>query len=598
MFQTFESASQPELGPARLSALRDQMRAEGLDAYLVPRADAYQGEYVAPCDERLAWLTGFTGSAGFAIVLHDQAGVFVDGRYRVQIRAQIDPCFTPVDWPEIKAGDWLAQTLGQTLKSGRIGFDPWLHTRREIDEMARAGLTLTPCANLIDRIWADRPAPPCAPARAHPEATAGEPSTAKRARISRAIAPARACLLTLPDSIAWLLNLRGGDIARNPLLHAMAVLFDTGHLTLFTDPEKLAGLDLGPEVTLRPAAAMIPALRSLQGPVRLDPATAPLQIGLELEAAGVAILAAADPCLLPKACKNPSEIKGMQAAHLRDGVAMVEHLAWLSEAQDLTEIDVVTHLERTRAASGQLLDLSFDTICGAGPNGAIVHYRVTTASNRALNAGEVLLLDSGGQYPDGTTDITRTQPIGPADLPAFDPVRAPYTAVLKGLIALSSARFARGCSGGHLDALARTPLWALGLDYDHGTGHGVGAALSVHEGPARISRLSDIPLEIGMILSIEPGYYRAGAFGIRLENLVQVVEAAPLGDGRAQLAFETLTLCPLDRALLDQPALTRAEIDWLNAYHARVWQALSPRVSPKARAWLERACATLQPRAL
>ena len=595
MFQSFTATTAPETGPARLQALRAEIAREGLIGMLVPRADLHQGEYVAACDERLAWLTGFTGSAGFCIVLPDVAGVFIDGRYRVQVRAQVADCFTPVHWPEVQPGPWIAQMQGEI--AGRVGFDPWLHTKREIDGIRAAlpaHIELVPCNNLIDRIWHDRPAPPQAPARAHPIEFAGESSEAKRTRIAASLAPARACVLTLPDSICWLLNIRGADIPRNPVTHALAILQENGALALYAEPAKFAGLEdhLGPQVTLHPQSDLTPALRQLNGPVRVDPASAPWQIGAELAEAGTEITWAEDPCILPKAVKNAAEIKGMEAAHLRDGAAMVEFLAWLeTEApkETLTEIDVVTRLEAARAASNELIDISFDTICGAGPHGAIVHYRVTHGSNRAVKAGELLLVDSGGQYRDGTTDITRTLAVGPVP----EEARAPYTRVLQGMIALSRARFPRGVAGAHLDALARAPLWMAGQDFDHGTGHGVGAALCVHEGPARISRVSDLPLREGMILSNEPGYYREGAFGIRIENLVRVIKAPDLGDNRDQLAFETLTLCPIDTRLIDLELLSTQERDWLNAYHARVDSALGSRVAPETRDWLARACAPI-----
>ncbi len=595
MFQSFTATTAPETGPARLQALRAEIARAGLIGMLVPRADLHQGEYVAACDERLAWLTGFTGSAGFCIVLPDVAGVFIDGRYRVQVRAQVADCFTPVHWPEVQPGPWIAQMQGEV--AGRIGFDPWLHTKREIDGIRAAlpaHIELVPCDNLIDRIWNDRPAPPQAPARAHPMELAGESSETKRTRIAASLAPARACVLTLPDSICWLLNIRGADIPRNPVTHALAILQENGALALYAEPAKFAGLEdhLGPQVTLHPQSDLSPALRQLKGPVRVDPASAPWQIGAELAEARTEITWAEDPCILPKAVKNAAEIKGMEAAHLRDGAAMVEFLAWLeAEApkETLTEIDVVTRLEAARAASNELIDISFDTICGAGPHGAIVHYRVTHGSNRAVKAGELLLVDSGGQYLDGTTDITRTVAVGPVP----EEARAPYTRVLQGMIALSRARFPRGVAGAHLDALARAPLWMAGQDFDHGTGHGVGAALCVHEGPARISRVSDLPLREGMILSNEPGYYRESAFGIRIENLVRVIKAPDLGDNRDQLAFETLTLCPIDTRLIDLDLLSAQERGWLNAYHARVDSSLAPRVAPETRDWLARACAPI-----
>lgn len=599
MYQDFAVKSAPEHGPARLAALREQMRRAGLAGFIVPRADAHQGEYVADCDARLGWLTGFTGSAGFCVALQGVAGVFVDGRYRVQVRAEVDlGAFTPVDWPEVKPAPWLIEQLPE---GGRLGFDPWLHTLKEVEDLRRAlagsGVELVESANLVDAIWADRPASPQAPARAHPLEFAGETSAAKRARLGAALGAlgAEAAVLTLPDSISWLLNIRGADIPRNPVVQSFAVLHASGQLTLYIDPAKIGPelrSDLGPEVTLRPVAAFAPGLRSLTGPVALDPASAPLAVALELADAGIEMIRTEDPCLMPKARKNPAEVAGMEAAHRRDACAMVEFLAWLdAEAPkgELTEIDVVTALEGFRRATNALTDISFDTICGAGPNGAIVHYRVNEVSNREVRPGELLLVDSGGQYVDGTTDITRTVAVGAVPEGAAEA----FTRVLQGMIALSRARFPRGVAGSHLDALARLALWTEGLDYDHGTGHGVGAALCVHEGPARISRISDVPLAPGMILSNEPGYYREGAYGIRIENLILVEEAPRRGDGRDQLAFRTLTWVPIDRRLIVADLLGPAERAWVDAYHAEVEARIGPLVSAEARAWLGAACTPL-----
>jgi len=599
MFQSFTEETSPENGAVRLAALRRLMLTEGLAGYIVPQTDAHQGEYLTPRDERLAWLTGFTGSAGFAIVLNDLAGVFIDGRYRVQVRAEVDlAAYTPVNWPEVKPADWLAQHLPG---GGRVGFDPWLHSQKQIAELEAAlehhSLTLWPTRNLVDAIWPDRPGLVLAPAQVHPQDLAGEASAEKRARLAEGLRKAghRAAVLTLTDSIAWLLNIRGADIAHNPVVQAFAVLHDSAQVTLFAAAEKFSPdliAHLGPEVRLRPFGAFAPALRGLVGPVRVDPASAPRQVVLELHEANVEVAFADDPCILPKACKNPVELAGARAAHLRDGAAMVEFLAWLdAEAPKggLTEIDVVRRLEGFRAATNALREIAFDTICGAGAHGAIVHYRVTEASNAPIRSGEILLVDSGGQYGDGTTDITRTLPVGPVRPDA----RAPYTRVLQGVIALSQARFPRGLAGRDIEALARAPLWLAGQDYDHGTGHGVGSYLCVHEGPARLSRLSEVALAPGMILSNEPGYYREGAFGIRIENLMAVIEAPELpgADARAMLAFETLTLVPIDTRLLLPDMLTGPERDWLNAYHARVLAEVGPRVSPEAAAWLVQACA-------
>ena len=591
MFQTFTSHADPAQGPARLAALRQQLAGQGLAGFIVPRADLHQGEYVAARDERLQWLTGFTGSAGFCIVLPDIAGVFIDGRYRTQVKGQVDLAhFTPVPWPETKPGPWIAEHLAQ----GRIGFDAWLHSADEIGKIEEAlaghGVTLEPVANAVDAIWSDQPAPPLGAAFAHPLALAGVSSADKRAELAGQLRKAgqRAVVITLPDSLCWLLNIRGADVPRNPVLHGLAILHDDARVTLFAEPAKFddaTRAHLGAHVTLRPPQAFVPALHILTGPVRVDRATAPLAVSRELTEAEVAVVWGDDPCRLPKARKNAAEIVGTRAAHLRDGAAMVEFLCWLDAQAPkgaLTEIDVVRALEGFRRATNALHDIAFDTICGAGPNGAIMHYRVTEGSNRPVQTGELLLVDSGAQYVDGTTDITRTIAVGDPG----DAAQACYTRVLQGLIAISRVRWPRGLAGRDLDPLARFPLWVEGMDFDHGTGHGVGVFLSVHEGPQRLSRLSEVPLEPGMMLSNEPGYYREGAFGIRLENLILVAEAPALGDNRAQYCFDTLTFVPFDRRLILAFRLSLAERDWLNSYHATTRSLLENRVSAAAKGWL------------
>lgn len=597
MFQTFDSHASPDQGPPRLAALRAALVTEGLAGFIIPRADVHQGEYVATRDERLQWLTGFTGSAGFCIVLPDVAGVFIDGRYRTQVKAQVDLAhFTPVPWPEVKPGNWLREHL----KTGEVAVDPWLHTKDEIAkievELEKIGVNLRFTKNFIDGIWPDQPPAPMGAAFVHPDALAGDTSADKRARLAAGLVAKgeRAAVITLPDSLCWLLNLRGSDVPRNPVLHGFAVLHDDARVTLYVDPAKIddaVRAHLGPHVTLRPPSAFVPGLRSLQGPVRVDRTTAPLAVAQELQDAGVSLSWGDDPCKLPKACKTAAEVEGMRAAHLRDGTAVVEFLCWL-DAQapgSLTEIAVVRALEGFRRDTNALHDISFDTICGSGPHGAIMHYRVTEESNRAVGQDELLLVDSGAQYRDGTTDITRTIAMGDPGAEA----RACYTRVLQGVIAISRVRWPVGLTGRDLDPLARFALWVEGQDFDHGTGHGVGAFLSVHEGPQRISRTSEVPLEPGMILSNEPGYYREGAFGIRLENLIVVEKAPALGDNRAQLAFETLTFVPFDRRLILSDLLSPAERAWLNAYHALAQQKLLPRLGDAARVWVQAACAPI-----
>ncbi|MCW1932966.1 aminopeptidase P family protein [Pararhodobacter zhoushanensis] len=592
MFQSFTASTRPSDGPPRLAALRAELVARGLAGFLVPRSDAHQGEYVSPQDERLAWLTGFTGSAGFCVVLPDVAGVFIDGRYRLQVRDQVALSdFTPVDWPETSTADWLR---GHAAEGAVIGFDAWLHTPDEIAKIEAGlngtGITLRAVDdNPLDAVWSDRPAGTSGTVREHPLALAGVTAAQKRASLATELkrAGVAATVITLADSIAWLMNWRGADIIRNPVVQGFAILHDDARLDLFIAPEKVSHIPEETGVTRHSPEGFESALKALNGTTRYDAATAPVAVQRAL-ANGVA---GADPCLMAKAVKNSAELDGMRAAHRRDGAAMVEFLAWY-DAQDLetlTEIDMAKALEGFRAATGDLRDLSFDTISSTGPNAAVIHYRVTEDTNRRLQNGDLFLLDSGGQYPDGTTDITRTLPVGPV---AEDRKDA-YTRVLQGMIAVSRARFPRGVAGGHLDALARYPLWLAGLDYDHGTGHGVGAALSVHEGPVRLSRISLLALEPGMILSNEPGYYRAGGWGIRIENLVVVREAAALGDNRRMLDFETITLCPIDTRLIAAGALSGDEIAWLDAYHARVLAEIAPLVSDNAKAWLIKACAPL-----
>ena len=594
MLQSFETTSDPSQGPARLAALRALMAEAGLAAVLVPRADRFGGEYVAAADERLAWLTGFTGSAGSCAVTAHEAGLFVDGRYRVQAPAQVAPDFSVVAWPETSLASWL---LARLAPGDRVGFDPWLHAVEEIETLRAKldpkGIALIPVDNPVDRLWTDRPPLPSAPFTPWPDALAGATSAEKRAKLAETLRDAgqRAALLTLPDSVAWLLNIRGRDVPRNPVPHAMAVLHDDASLDLFALPGKADALPLE-AVRLHPEEALKATLATLPSPVRLDPRTAPFAL---LDALGTTTVARdRDPCLLPKARKSAAEIAATTEAHLRDAAAMATFLCWLDREAPtgrLTEIAVVEALEGFRRATNQLQDIAFDTICGAGEHGAIVHYRVTRATDAPVLPGTLLLIDSGAQYLDGTTDVTRTVAIG--DPPAG--ARESFTRVLQGLVAISRARFPRGVGGQHLDALARQALWAAGQDYDHGTGHGVGVYLSVHEGPVGLSRRSELPLEPGMILSNEPGYYREGAWGIRTENLILVEEAPDLPgqDARPWLSFRTLTLVPIDRRLIDATLLSPAERAWLDAYHAEVLAAVAPRVDAPTKAWLESACAPL-----
>jgi Xaa-Pro aminopeptidase len=590
MFQSFDVTARPEQGPPRLLALRAELAQEGLNGFLVPRADAHQGEYVAPRDERLSWLTGFTGSAGFCAVLENCAGVFIDGRYRTQVKRQVADLFTPVPWPEVGLGSWLKEQLPQ---GGKIGFDPWLHATAQITALAQelqgTGIALAQCDNLIDRIWQDQPAPPMMPVQPHPLDYAGEAAAQKCERLAKGLSQAghQAALITLPDSIMWLLNIRGADIARNPVAHGFAILHSDARVDLFMASEKLQQLGdhLPSSVTSHPPSAFLQAVETLTGAIAVDCASLPQIVADRL---GDQLVDAGDPCALPKARKNAAEIAGSAAAHLRDGAAVVELLSWL-DAQpvgSLTEIDVAKRLEELRRRDPALRDISFETISGTGENGAVMHYRVTEESNSWLQAGQLLVLDSGGQYLDGTTDITRTIAIG---TPGAEECAA-FTRVLQGMIAMSRLRWPKGLAGRDIEAVGRMPLWLAGQDFNHGLGHGVGAYLSVHEGPQRLSRVSTVPLEPGMILSNEPGYYREGAFGIRIENLLVVEQAPTLATSdpdRDMLCWRGLTYAPIDRRLILGDMLTSAERDWLNAYHGETAAKLRPYVSVAAQSWLD-----------
>ena len=590
----------PAPGPAeRLALLRAELGRLGVHGFLVPRADEHQNEYVPLCAQRLAWLTGFTGSAGLAVVLPAAAAVFVDGRYTLQAEAEIDGAlYARRHLTEQPASEWIAATV----KPGEIlAYDPRLHTPGEVERFRaaaeKAGGSLRPLpANPLDAVWPDRPPPPLAPVVPHALAFAGESAEQKRRALADRLAAEQvdAAVLTAPDSIAWLLNIRGGDVPHTPLPLSFALLGRDGTVDLFIDPRKLMpGLaeHLGNAVRLHPPDAFGPALRQLGAAhrrVQADPAGAAAWVFDTLAEAGAALHRAADPCQLPKACKNAVELDGTRHAHRRDGAALTRFLAWLAEAAAagaLGEIAASDRLEQFRRAGEHFCDLSFPTISGAGANGAIVHYRASPRSERRLEPGTLYLVDSGAQYLDGTTDVTRTVAIG-APTPEM---RDRFTRVLKGHIALATCRFPKGTTGSQLDALARRALWEAGLDYDHGTGHGVGSYLAVHEGPQRISKLPNAqPLLPGMIVSDEPGYYKAGAYGIRIENLVLVTPLGAAGE-RQILGFETLTLAPIDRALIEPALLEAAEIAWLDAYHARVDAEIAPLVDAATRRWLAEA---------
>jgi Xaa-Pro aminopeptidase len=607
-FQNFENSANPTLAAPRIAKLRALFEVHGIDGFLVPRSDEHQGEYVAKGSERLAWLTGFTGSAGAALVLRSHAYVFVDGRYTVQAGQQLDPdVFEIVDLVASPPSKWLAAHAGKGM---RIGFDPWLHTISDVKGLEKAlteagGALVGVNANPVDAIWEDRPAPPLEAVSIHDIEHAGVLARDKLRQMADAVSAAHAqlCVLTDPSSIAWAFNIRGKDVPHTPLALAFAILKAEGEPLLFIDKRKLpikTEAYLDQLCTLMPPSALEAELSKLSAgaSVALDPALAADQLRRSVENAGGKVIEAADPARIPRAQKNKIELAGARAAHRRDGAAVSAFLAWYDSqpAGSLTEISAAEKLEEARTSTGELmqmplLDISFDTISSTGPNGAINHYRVNHETNRALNAGELFLLDSGGQYVDGTTDITRTLPVGQVP----DEYRRRFTLVLKGMIAISALRFPQGTTGAEIDAFARSSLWKAGLDYGHGTGHGVGSYLSVHEGPQRIARTGRQELLPGMILSNEPGYYKPGAYGIRIENLIIVTEAEDIAGGDKQmLGFETITLAPIDRRLIDTALLTREELQWLDAYHARVLAELSPIVETGVRPWLETACAPLE----
>ena len=604
MRQSFDEHTDPSFGSKHLPLIREAMAAQGLDGFLAPHEDEHQNEYLPEANDRLAWATGFTGSAGAAVILKDKAAVFVDGRYTLQVRDQVDQkLFEIRDY--VDGG--VPLYLEQALKPGEtIGYDPRLHSPEALERLktaaAKAGATLKAVdPNPVDLAWgAQRPAQPQAPVVPHPLEYSGEDSASKRARVGRAVgeAGADAAVITAPSSIAWLFNIRGGDVIRSPLPLAQAVLDKDGTARLFLDPAKVTPdlpAWLGNEVSLQTSDNLPAALAGLKGKrVMVDPGQSSSWYSETLAAGGAEVTWGQDPTTLPRACKNRTEIDGSRRAHQRDGVALTRFLHWLAtEAQTALpdEAEVVAKLEGFREQTGALKDLSFDTIAGAGPNGAIVHYRPVRRTIRKTEQGALLLVDSGGQYLDGTTDVTRTVAIGEPS----QEMRERYTLVLKGHLALGRVRFPVGTTGSALDVLARAPLWAAGLDYDHGTGHGVGSYLGVHEGPQRIAKVDNrVALMPGMIVSNEPGYYKQGAYGIRIENLQFVTDAAEIAGGeRKMLGFEFLTVAPHDRRLIEVGMLTAEEREQVDAYHARVLKDVGPDLPADAKAWLEGACAPL-----
>ncbi|MFP5330261.1 MAG: aminopeptidase P family protein [Alphaproteobacteria bacterium] len=591
----------------RLKALREQLKADRLDGFVVPLTDEHMSEYVGSYAQRLAWLTGFEGSAGSAVVLPEEAAIFVDGRYTLQVRSQVDgKHWSYQSVPETSVADWLKE---HAPKGARIGYDPWLHTRDWVkkarESLASRGAELVAVGeNPIDKIWRERPEPSKARLIVQPDQYAGKSAAEKRTDIAEWLESksADAAVLSALDSIAWAFNVRGQDVTHTPVALAYAIVHKDGTADLFVAGEKVGPevrQHLGNGVRLRERDAFEAALGELGGKtVAVDPERAVAAIFDALEKAGAKVLAVRDPTVLPRALKNPVEIAGHKAAQERDGAAVARFLRWIDEEAPKGKIDELVasdRLEALRREFPELRDLSFDSISGAGPNGAIVHYRSSEKTNRKLEKGTLYLIDSGGQYVDGTTDITRTVPIGEPT----EEMRDRFTRVLKGHIAVATALFPKGTRGTQLDSFARRPLWEAGLDYAHGTGHGVGSFLSVHEGPQRIAPVTsaqsggDEPLQPGMILSNEPGYYKTGEYGIRIENLVLVVEKQIQGAEKEMLGFETLTFAPIDRRLIVKEMLSEAELDWLNNYHAQVLEKIGPKLEGADRDWLERACAPI-----
>jgi Xaa-Pro aminopeptidase len=604
-FQTFE---EPEGGvalTARLAALREELARRKLTGFVVPRADQQQNEYVPPSEERLAWLTGFTGSAGMAIVLTKEAAVFVDGRYTLQAGKQVDRRAWQVEpLADPPPEHWLSKHLAA---GDRLGFDPWLHTSAAAERLAgacsKAGAELVAVeSNPVDSIWIERPPPPLGPVAIHGAQYSGEVEAEKLKRIRLEIAKLGVDALVLSDShaVAWTFNIRGADVSHTPLPLSWALVPKDGRPTVFIDHRKLSNSvrdHLEQSADVAEPDALTPSLTTLAksgASIALDGATAADALSRLISGAGGKPVRGNDPVSLLKAVKNITEIEGTRTAHQRDAVELVKFLAWVDReapAGALTEIDTVEALETFRRQTGALKDVSFPTIAGTGPNGAIVHYRVTRKSNRRIAPGDLLLIDSGAQYEDGTTDVTRTIAIGE---PTAE-MRDRFTRVLRGHMAIARAVFPDGATGAQLDSLARQFLWQAGLDFEHGTGHGVGSYLSVHEGPARISKLGTTALKRGMILSNEPGYYKTDAYGIRIENLELVIGADVIGAEKPVNAFETLTLAPIDRRLIDVAMLSAAELKWLNDYHARVNRAVRPHLGDNAtKLWLDEATAVLK----
>ena len=587
-FQSFEDSSDREETPFRLSMVQAELKKNSLSGYLVPRSDIHQGEYVSACDERLSWLTGFTGSAGICIVGNDRAGVFVDGRYSIQAKKQTKSPFEVIQWNKKSFLQWIEKNIVK----GEIGFDPWLHSHKEIVALSEAfadtDIGFVPSDNLIDKVWLTRPLKVSKETMSYPVKFAGLSAKDKCKQIAENIKlkEADSAVITLPDSIAWLLNLRGNDVIHNPIFHAFLIINDKGKIKLFCENENISNSISGLEsfVKVSSVKSFKTALTKLNGSVLVDETTVSFAAVKILQSNGCKLIMGEDPIILPKACKNHVELKHVRMCHKRDAVHMCEFLSWVDSQSEneFDEIDAVIELENIRRKDENLKEISFDTIAASGPNAALPHYRVNYSSNRIIKKGDVLLVDSGGQYLDGTTDITRTIAIGVQS----KEVKNAFTRVLKGLIAISKLKFPSGTSGRDIDAFARAPLWQIGQDYAHGTGHGVGHYLSVHEGPQRISKFSDVEFKEGMIVSNEPGFYKEGKFGIRIENLI-LVKNSELKADNSFLEFETLTFVPIDRRLISMSLLDNYELEWINNYHSQCWRRAKDLVTAPTKAWLK-----------
>ena len=592
-FQSFASIGSPELGPERLAALQNEITKRGLDGFLIPRSDAYRGEYVAEKDQRLRWLTGFEGSAGICVLVKQRIGIFVDGRYTVQAKNQTCPPIEIINWPKIKVTDWIMEVTNH----GKIGFDPWLHSVDEIEQynrsMENTEIILQTTQNLVDIIWKDQPSAPTAKAFQYEDKFAGVTQSHKRKTLSKELKEKgnSAAVITLPEGIAWLLNMRGGDVEHLPIVQAFAILHSNNEVDIFVDRTKVENLakHFGQGINIYNENEFLQQLRKLTGSVCIDKSSLPFAAYQSLIDSKANLDPRGDITALPKACKNEIELSRARDAHLIDAIAMCKFLHWLNSQPlgMLTEIDLVIKLESFRSANPEFYDISFETICASGPNAALPHYRVNYESNRTIKNGDVILVDSGGQYKSGTTDITRTTALGQVS----SEIKRAFTLVLKGMISISKLRFPKGMAGCDLDAFARVFLWSEGLDFAHGTGHGVGQFLSVHEGPQRLSRTSNIPFEAGMIISNEPGFYKEGHFGIRIENLLAIKKAPKLENSviDEMFVFETLNFVPIEKSLIEKGLMSADEIVWLNEYHSECRQKIREYLEPDEKIWLDQA---------